>query len=83
LAIAKYIARDSPAAAADWLDEIVKTLRLLSNFPEIGEKINYSQRNLRRFSQGRYLIFYSPSGDGIDVVRVLHGSRDIDAQFSV
>jgi toxin ParE1/3/4 len=25
-----------------------------------------------------YLIFYRPSSDGIEVIRVLHGARDIE-----
>ena len=28
-----------------------------------------------------YLIFYRPTRDGIEVVRVLHGARDIDQIF--
>jgi toxin ParE1/3/4 len=31
---------------------------------------------------GRYVVFYAPIEDGIDVVRVLHSARDIDAVFS-
>ena len=27
------------------------------------------------------MIFYAPLADGIDVIRVLHGARDIDAVF--
>jgi plasmid stabilization system protein ParE len=27
------------------------------------------------------VIFYEPLADGIDVVRVLHAARDVDAQF--
>jgi len=43
--------------------------------------------SLRSFPFGRYVIFYVPFEDGIDVVgidvvRVLHGARDIDAIFS-
>ena len=30
---------------------------------------------------GRYVIFYTPVHNGIDVVRVLHGARDIDSAF--
>ncbi len=37
--------------------------------------------DLRSFPFGRYVIFYAPIEDGIDVVRVLHGARDIDAVF--
>ena len=28
-----------------------------------------------------YLVFYLPSPDGIDVIRVLHGARDIEQLF--
>ena len=37
--------------------------------------------DLRSFPFGRYVIFYEPIEDGIDVVRVLHSARDIDAVF--
>ena len=30
---------------------------------------------------GRYVIFFVPLADGLDVIRVLHGSRDVDAEF--
>ena len=36
---------------------------------------------IRSFPFGRYLVFYLPIGDGIDVVRVLHGTRDVDMAF--
>lgn len=29
----------------------------------------------------RYVIFYLPMNDGIDVVRVLHSARDVDTAF--
>jgi toxin ParE1/3/4 len=29
----------------------------------------------------KYRIFYRPKGQGIEVVRVLHGHRDIEAAF--
>ena len=32
---------------------------------------------LRCFVIGSYLIFYRPQPDGIQVIRVLHGSRDL------
>lgn len=40
--------------------------------------------DLRSFPFGRYVIFYAPIEDGIDVVvRVLHSARDIDAAFGI
>jgi toxin ParE1/3/4 len=35
--------------------------------------------DLRSFVVGRYLIFDRPLSDGIEVVRVLHGARDVEA----
>jgi len=32
--------------------------------------------NLRFFPAGTYLIFYRPIEDGVEIVRVIHGSRD-------
>jgi toxin ParE1/3/4 len=37
--------------------------------------------SLRSFPFGRYVIFYVPIENGINVVRVLHSARDIDAVF--
>jgi toxin ParE1/3/4 len=34
---------------------------------------------LRSLSTGNYVVFYLAMEDGIDLVRVLHGSRDIGA----
>ncbi len=41
-----------------------------------------SQSGLRRWPVPgfrNYLIFYRPTGTGVEIVRVLHGARDIDA----
>lgn len=38
-------------------------------------------QGVRSFSFGRYIIFYAPSDDGIEVVRVLHPARDVDSTF--
>jgi toxin ParE1/3/4 len=40
--------------------------------PEFGE-------NLRSFAVQNYVIFYVTVPEGIDVVRVIHGRRDIHA----
>jgi toxin ParE1/3/4 len=37
---------------------------------------------LRSFPFGRYILFYLPLTDGVDLIRVLHSARDIDAVFS-
>lgn len=36
---------------------------------------------IRSLAVGRYVVFYLPLSRGIEVVRVLHGSRDIESVF--
>jgi len=36
---------------------------------------------LRGFPVGNYLVFYRPASDGIEIIRVLHGARDIPELF--
>ena len=78
IAIANHIAVDSPAAASKWLDKTERTLVLLASYPMMGEDVSQLRPNLRRFCQGNYLLFFEPQSDGIDLVRVLHGSRNLD-----
>ena len=81
LAIADYIARDNPTAAAKWLNRIDATLSLLALHPMMGEQVDQIRPGLRHFCQGNYLLFYEPRDDGIGLVRVLHGSRKIEDLF--
>jgi toxin ParE1/3/4 len=37
--------------------------------------------NLYSFAVRNYVIFYQPIPDGIEVLRVLHGARDIPRAF--
>jgi toxin ParE1/3/4 len=37
--------------------------------------------NLRSFTVKNYVIFYQPITDGIEVLRVLYGARDIHRVF--
>ena len=36
---------------------------------------------LRSLPLGNYIIFYRPIDDGIEVVRILHGARDLPPLF--
>jgi toxin ParE1/3/4 len=76
-----YIAEDSIAQADAWVDRLDETLRLLATQPRMGRLREELSPGLRSLPFGRYVIFYEPLNDGIDVVRVLHAARDVDAQF--
>jgi toxin ParE1/3/4 len=76
--IAEYISADSPAAAHRWLDEVDRTLQLVARFPQIGEQLDHLSPGSRRHCFGCYLLFYRQIEGGIELQRVLHGSRRIE-----
>jgi toxin ParE1/3/4 len=76
-----HIAEDSLDQADRWVDKLDEKLRLLAIQPLVGRARHELAADLRSFPFGRYVIFYAPVDDGIDVVRVLHSARDVDAVF--
>lgn len=81
LAITDYIARDNVDAALRWLDDIQQLFQMLAHYPLMGEDVSDLLVGCRRQVFGNYLVFYLPEDDGITIVRVLHGSRNIDNLF--
>jgi len=76
-----YIAEDSPKNADKFLDLIQKKCELIADFPSLGESCDELIDGLLSFPAGNYIIFYFPLEDGVDIVRVIHGSRDTSALF--
>ena len=73
-----YIAEDSPDRATAFLQSIEEKILNLAETPHIGRARPELLSLLRSFPIGKYVIFYQPIDNGIEVVRVLHGSRDIN-----
>jgi toxin ParE1/3/4 len=75
---AKFIARENPVAARNWAHGIRQTCRLLATQPRVDElRTDLAPSDCRSFSVGAYVIYFREADNGIEVVRVLHGSRDI------
>jgi toxin ParE1/3/4 len=76
------IAEDNPSAADRFLDAITKTIGRLAKHPMIGRARPELAPDLRSFPHRQYVIFYRRSiPQGVEVVRVLHGARDIPPLF--
>lgn len=81
--LAAWIQQDDPKSALRLLEQAESTFDALAEMPGTG--IPYRVRNPRlaslRCSPIRgfpnHLVFYLPIVGGIDVIRVLHGSRDL------
>ena len=76
--ITDYIAADNPQAARRVLVDILDRLERIGGTPGMGPRCEQYGKNLRRFAVGNYVIYYKPTANGISVIRVLHGARNVD-----
>ncbi|NCC21438.1 MAG: type II toxin-antitoxin system RelE/ParE family toxin [Alphaproteobacteria bacterium] len=72
-----YIAHDDIRAADRFLDEIEEKSLLLADQSSLGPARPDIAPGLRYFPVRRYLILYRQITGGIEVVRVVHGARDV------
>lgn len=84
---AYYFAETDMNTSDKFIYAVENTFRTLAAMPEMGSPRTFRHsrlRGLRSWSvEGfrKHLIFYLPRENGIEVIRVLHGSRDLDALF--
>jgi toxin ParE1/3/4 len=81
LSIWRYIAEDNPAAATRLLLSIDEKCTLLADNPQLGPARPDIAPDLRYFTAGNYLILYRELSDSVEIVRVLHGARNLSAIF--
>ena len=82
---ADYLCQQSGLETAHrFLDAAETTFRSLAASPQLGSRCHFrraeAQGLLVWWIEGfpKHLIFYRPSDDGIEVIRVIHSARDID-----
>lgn len=78
----EFIADDSDDQAEAFIDLIDQKFQLLAQQAGLGRRRDELAEGLRSFAVGRYVIFYLPISGGVQIVRVLHGARDIEAAFT-
>lgn len=72
----------STAIADGVIDRIADRFLLLALYPRLGRRRDQDLGNRRRsFAVGDHVIIYRLSGADIDIIRVVHGRRDISALF--
>lgn len=75
-----YVAADNITAADKLIDRIERAFGMLAEQPLAGRARDDLARNLRSFPVASYVIFYVPVPDGVEIVRVMSGRQDIDAE---
>lgn len=76
-----FVAADNSVAADRTVDKISDHCLSYAHQPKLGEGRPNLGNSIRCFSVGMYVIYYRNAEDGIEVVRVLHGARDVDRNF--
>ena len=79
LEIWEYIAADNPQAADGVLSAINHKAQMLPTHPEMGRAREELAAGIKSLAAGSYLIFYRIGGSDIEIVRVLHSSREIQS----
>jgi toxin ParE1/3/4 len=75
--IVMWIAADNPAAAQSFAERIVRATDRLVDFPESGSPRPELGPDARGIVVGRYLILYRAGPDSVDILRVVHGAREL------
>ena len=81
LEIWTHIARHRLDAADRLAERFDEVFHLLAASPHIGRAVEWLLPGLRRFPVGEYLVFFKPDEDGVRIVRVIHGARDITPEL--
>jgi toxin ParE1/3/4 len=77
-----YIAVHNSRAAFRQISRFVERFKFLAANSRSGEyrsDLEDIAPGVRSFSIGRYVIYFEPVDDGVSIVRVRHGSRDVRA----
>ena len=74
------VEKASPAIARRVMKDIRNALDLLASQPGVGHtREDLTMRPVRFWPVYSYLIVYDPAPKPIQVIRILHGKRDIEA----
>lgn len=77
-----YLQERNPKAVRGLIERIFEVCDRLATEPFMGRARSEIARGLRSFPAKGYVVFYRPTEDAIEVVRVIDGRRDLKKAFS-
>lgn len=82
LQIHRYIAQHSPNGTRKVRTRFRASMELLAQFPGIGHlRHDLTEEPIRFWRVYSYLIVYRPDSKPLQIVRVIHGARDMSKFF--
>jgi toxin ParE1/3/4 len=84
--IVRYLDQNSESAGDRFLQEFARASEMLAEMPRLGtaRRKHGRLKGVRSWpltSFGPYLIFYFPLNDGIEVLRIFHGARNVEREL--
>jgi toxin ParE1/3/4 len=76
--IIDYYRDKSRAAGRRLLNAIEKQCRLLARLPGMGQPRDQFGPGVRSSAVWPYVIYFRPVANGVQILRVLHGTRHVD-----
>ena len=77
-----YASAATPRTADNIVRRIENTSRILADYPLAGRARDEIRPGLRSIAARPHIIFYRVRANATEIVRVLHGWRDIDEIFA-
>ena len=81
-----YIALDNEAAANRVYERVLDTCEQATDIPELGRHLEFVPDpsilciNVKKYHQ--YYIFYRKQKSDVEIIRIIHGARDLPDIFS-
>ena len=79
--IHEWLERISEQVAKRTILQIDSECRKIAEMPGIGTRCDHIRAGMRKWIFRKYLIFYEVKAEGVLVVRILHGRRDLRTAF--
>ena len=76
--IYRFIAREAPAAAAEWMEGVEAAIDSLEEMPArcpVAPEPRFAKRGIRQLLYGRYRILFRLEGRYVRVLTILHTAR--------
>ncbi|ODT98530.1 MAG: hypothetical protein ABS79_05725 [Planctomycetes bacterium SCN 63-9] len=80
-AILDYLDAQNPETVDRFALKFDQMCNLYAAHPHIGASAEAYATNLRHFTVWNYAIFYRPIPEGIEIIRIIHGARDLPNLF--
>lgn len=77
--IYEYVAERDPSAADRLADDVTASIEQLAVHPYLGRERPDIHVTARSRPVGNYLVLYRVAPDTVDIVRIMHGARDLVA----